>query len=283
MAESSDPKRLCERCNPINLEDLKGADGYMHQPSFKALVDSASGCMLCKLIAEACVHYLHEQRVNIDAATGNVGPVRLFATGRKDRLSGMEVRNFAALRERQLSQNALVTVGELTEKLVVGPSRSILLEIYALKDSSAEEAGILRLREIESHATCQANFSRLRNWLEICKRRHMMCSLEHIQQLVGKSCMPKRLIDLGAWDASSTKPRIIQTRGRQEQYVALSYFWGTVQHFRTTNENFSELQKSIPVEQLPQTIRDAFFVAQKWDGSTNMEWHTAPKSMVTLV
>jgi hypothetical protein len=92
-----------------------------------------------------------------------------------------------------------------------------------------------------------------------------MCSLERIKQLVGTSYMPKRLIDLGALDASSTKPKIIHTRGRQEQYVALSYCWGSVQHFRTTNENFSEMQKSIPVEILPQTIRDAFFVAQKLD------------------
>jgi hypothetical protein len=138
MAEPSDPERLCERCNHINLEDLKGADGCVHQPSFKALVDSASGCMLCKLIAEACVHYLHKGRVNINAATGNLGPVRLFATGRKDNFSGMELRTFAVLRERQLSQNVLVTVGKLPQKLFVGPSWSILLEMYALKGRSLQ-------------------------------------------------------------------------------------------------------------------------------------------------
>jgi hypothetical protein len=138
MAEPSDPERLCERCNHINLEDLKGADGCVHQPSFKALVDSASGCMLCKLIAEACVHYLHNGRVNINAATGNLGPVRLFATGRKDNFSGMELRTFAVLRERQLSQNVLVTVGKLPRKLFVGPSWSILLEMYALKGRSLQ-------------------------------------------------------------------------------------------------------------------------------------------------
>ncbi|KIN05444.1 hypothetical protein OIDMADRAFT_67647, partial [Oidiodendron maius Zn] len=77
--------------------------------------------------------------------------------------------------------------------------------------------------------------------------------------------MPKRLIDLGALNASQTKPKIIHTRGRQEQYVALSYCWGLTQHFCTTNENFSEMQKSIPIEILPQTIRDAFLVAQKLD------------------
>jgi hypothetical protein len=137
MAEPSDPERLCERCNHINLEDLKGADGCVHQPSFKALVDSASGCMLCKLIAEACVHHLHKGRVNINVATGNLGPVRLFATGRKDNFAGME-RTFEVLRERQLSQNVLVTVGKLPQKLFVDPSWSILLEMYALKGRSLQ-------------------------------------------------------------------------------------------------------------------------------------------------
>ncbi|KAH7348911.1 hypothetical protein BKA65DRAFT_477297 [Rhexocercosporidium sp. MPI-PUGE-AT-0058] len=192
-----------------------------------------------QLILGACL-----ERVNINVATGNSGPVRLFATCRKDNFSGLELRTFAVLQERQLSQNVLVTVGELPpKKLFVGPSWSILLEMYALKDSSAEEAGILRLREVESHATCEANFSTLRKWLQLCKRKHEMYSLERIKQLVGTSCMPKRLIDLGASDASSSKPKIIHTRGRQEH----------------------ELQKSIPVEKLPQTIRDAFLVAQKLD------------------
>jgi hypothetical protein len=138
MAEPSDPKLLCKKCNHINLEDLKGADGCVHQPSFKALVDSASGCMLCKLIAEACVDYLHRVRVNIDAATGHLGPVRLFATGQTDTSSGMELRTLAVLQERQLSQNVIVTVGKLPQKLFVKTSWSILLEMYALKGRSLQ-------------------------------------------------------------------------------------------------------------------------------------------------
>jgi hypothetical protein len=74
MAEPSDPKLLCERCNHINLEDLKGADGYVYQLSFKAPVDSASNCNLCKLITGACVYYLHRERVNVNVATSYLGP-----------------------------------------------------------------------------------------------------------------------------------------------------------------------------------------------------------------
>ena len=135
---SSNPQILCERYNHINLEDLKGADGCVHQPTFKALVDSASSCMLCKLITEACVHYLQRERANVNVETGHKGPVRLFATEQNGTSSGMELRPLAVLQESQLSQNVLVTVGKLPQKLPVNSSWSILLEMYALKGRSLQ-------------------------------------------------------------------------------------------------------------------------------------------------
>ena len=91
--QPSDPQISCEKCNHISLEDLKGQTAtYINHHLRKALVDSASGCMLCKLIEEACVHYLRRERVNINAATGHLGPVRLFC----DRLKGQFFGNGAA-------------------------------------------------------------------------------------------------------------------------------------------------------------------------------------------
>lgn len=77
--------------------------------------------------------------------------------------------------------------------------------------------------------------------------------------------MPKRLIDLGAPNAPPATPKVMHTRGRQEQYVALSYCWGPTQLLSTKIDNLGEMEKSIPVEILPQTIRDAFLVARKLD------------------
>lgn len=138
MVDLSDPEILCERCNQINLEDLKGAYGCVHQPSFKALVDSASGCKLCKLIAEACIHYLGRNRVEVNAETGHLGPVRLFATDRKDSFSGMERRTLEALQGGQLSSKVVVTVGKLQQVLFISPPLSIPLEMYALKGIPAQ-------------------------------------------------------------------------------------------------------------------------------------------------
>jgi Heterokaryon incompatibility protein (HET) len=77
--------------------------------------------------------------------------------------------------------------------------------------------------------------------------------------------MPRRLIDLGAPNAPPATPKVIHTRERQEQYVALSYCWGPTQLLSTKIDNLGEMEKSIPVEILPQTIRDAFLVARKLD------------------
>jgi hypothetical protein len=133
MVDLSDPEILYERCNQINLEDLKGAYGCVHQPLFKALVDSASGCELCKLIAEACIHYMGRNMVEVNAETGHLGPVRLFVTDRKDSFSGMERRTLETLQGAQLSPKVVVTVGKLQQDLPISPSWSILLDMYTLK------------------------------------------------------------------------------------------------------------------------------------------------------
>lgn len=77
--------------------------------------------------------------------------------------------------------------------------------------------------------------------------------------------MPKRLVDLGFPSNSLVAPKVINTRGRQEQYVALSYCWGPKGHFSTKKENITDMEKSIPMELLPQTIKDAFLVARNVD------------------
>jgi hypothetical protein len=41
------------------------------------------------------------------------------------------------------------------------------------------------------------------------------------------------------------------------QYVALSYYWGTTQHFTTTSANLARMKERICWNELPQTIKDA--------------------------
>jgi len=121
MADLSDPEILCERCNQMNLENLKGAYGCVHQPSFKALVDSASSCKLCKLIAEACIHYLGRNRVEANAKTGHLGPVRLFATDRKDSFFRNGAANPRSTSRRATVSKSSCDCGQIATSFVYKP------------------------------------------------------------------------------------------------------------------------------------------------------------------
>lgn len=92
-----------------------------------------------------------------------------------------------------------------------------------------------------------------------------MCSLDRIGRLIGPSAMPKRLIDLNPSDDCHSSPRIVNTMGRQQQYVALSYCWGPNKHLCTKKKNIRAMEEAIPQELLPQTIKDAFMVARHLD------------------
>ena len=133
VVDTSDLPALCERCKHINLEALKDAHGYVHLPSFKALMNSASGCELCKLILQAFTRYAHMQGVKVTAETQRSGPVRLFATGQKGVSSGVGWRYLKPLRERQLSPIVVLTVGKLRRCLPTTPDMSTLIEMYTLK------------------------------------------------------------------------------------------------------------------------------------------------------
>ena len=74
--------------------------------------------------------------------------------------------------------------------------------------------------------------------------------------------MPKRLIDLGT-SRTQPGPKLIYPRGRQEQYLTLSYCWGDAKPYKTTAQNIARMEKFIPTQTLPQTIRDAFQVAHE--------------------
>lgn len=74
--------------------------------------------------------------------------------------------------------------------------------------------------------------------------------------------MPTRVIEI----PDVGPPRIVETMGRTGLYAALSYCWGQVNESRMstlTTDNSIELIKSLPMEQLPDTIRDALTVTRE--------------------
>lgn len=106
-----------------------------------------------------------------------------------------------------------------------------------------------------------ASMAMARRWLEHCESAHIgTCS--HCPSMPGEPPeLPTRVIDVG--DAEKS-PRLVETRGYRSEYCALSYCWGQAQAtpLRTEKASHAQHLKSIPMEQLPKTLRDAITVTR---------------------
>jgi hypothetical protein len=128
-----------------------------------------------------------------------------------------------------------------------------------------------------------------KDMLRTCLKDHGKCRSRNI----GSNKLPTRLIDVGGSGGSrdpflfvpstpkiSTpgpedfQPLLVMNKAVEEmpartpftlardtttkmQYVALSYCWGTTQHFTTTSANLARMKERICWNELPQTIKDA--------------------------
>jgi hypothetical protein len=74
--------------------------------------------------------------------------------------------------------------------------------------------------------------------------------------------LPTRVLDLSPIDGQAD-PKLYLSHGEQQPYVALSYCWGGLQPFATRAENLDSYLQRIPMENLPQSVKDAIFMARK--------------------
>ncbi|KAF4632319.1 hypothetical protein G7Y89_g5799 [Cudoniella acicularis] len=113
----------------------------------------------------------------------------------------------------------------------------------------------LRGRLIDADPASSSTHQIIRTWLRECDMHHVQCRPP--SQLV----LPTRLVDVGTDNNSRVK--LIHTRcGELQNYVALSYCWGTAQTLATTRENLATYKDEIPFERLPKTIKDAITITR---------------------
>jgi len=62
---------------------------------------------------------------------------------------------------------------------------------------------------------------------------------------------------------AGTNPFLVETDGRQGEWLALSYCWGGTQPVRTTLETSQQHYDSIAMSELPQTLQDAIFITRR--------------------
>jgi hypothetical protein len=72
------------------------------------------------------------------------------------------------------------------------------------------------------------------------------------------SVMDKSFEEMPAW----TPFTVARDTTTEMQYIALSYCWGTAQHFTTTSANLARMKERIHWDELPQTIKDAVTITR---------------------
>ena len=92
------------------------------------------------------------------------------------------------------------------------------------------------------------------------------CNMHHnCVDVIQKRCLPTRVIEifLVGNDERDVAIRLRETAGEAENYIALSHCWGKSWRLITTRANLKRHKKSIHLASLPQTFRDAIYLARK--------------------
>jgi Heterokaryon incompatibility protein (HET) len=93
-----------------------------------------------------------------------------------------------------------------------------------------------------------------KTWLSTCRERHEKCSWS------AKGELPTRLVAVdrtGEKKGLSVRLCHSDSLPRDTEYVSLSHCWGKVPFFTLTQDKLQQLERSIPIQQLPMAFQDA--------------------------
>jgi hypothetical protein len=93
-------------------------------------------------------------------------------------------------------------------------------------------------------------------WLRTCRNDHSAC--RQTWRLV-EDQFPTRVIEVGH---ESYHPRLLVTKGRLANWIALSYCWGGNPPFVLNKMTAKDLIKGVPLSNFPATLRDAIIITR---------------------
>ena len=96
------------------------------------------------------------------------------------------------------------------------------------------------------------SLSRIHSWIDDCNAYHSDCARID-------SSMPTRIIDISQYNQLGTV-KLVESKGQNGQYVALSHCWGASKSFTTTAKTLEERKREIIVQDLPKTFQDAIHI-----------------------
>jgi hypothetical protein len=106
--------------------------------------------------------------------------------------------------------------------------------------------------------SCEENFKLANKWLQKCLDSHAFCTIS----TQPSPPLPSRVLDVEC-ATSSSGLSLCASEGRHGPYASLSHVWGRTQIITTTLATLDERLKSISLEDLSQTFRDAVILTRK--------------------
>lgn len=230
---------LCKTCQSIDFDAANCSPevgGAVHQPSFADLTLSATnGCQLCEMIRSKAV----ETSISaIDAMKqGHIAcNIWNWYDGPADVYKGSSTIVFYGSGE--------------------GSTWSAVLGISVDGDSLPALTGIISGRRSYPTANSEHCYNLAKGWIEDCLGTHQ-ASCPHD----AKTSLPTRVIDVGL-DKDSMVVKVLETKGLQGVWVALSHCWGRVARFVTETSNLHERTEAIELSDLPLTFLDAIRITR---------------------
>ena len=102
----------------------------------------------------------------------------------------------------------------------------------------------------------------IRNWLDECLGTHSECTVPDGERPSQLPCLPTRVIDVG--DQFDSEAKIFEPpSATYENYITLSYCWGTKRFTTTTLENINANKQRLDLSSLPQTFQDAIMTTKR--------------------
>ncbi|KAI6088879.1 HET-domain-containing protein [Hypoxylon rubiginosum] len=247
----SGPNR-CTECNQLTLERIPDK-GYMVDENaakfFLSPTTEQAACEICSLIR----HSLRYDRGKLLADQKETLALYLFRNppvSSSERLHQIDVIAMPPRLTQSVwlaNKGGVWHFGPPDDKVFVARGT---IGAYCSEASNSHLASFMKYRLPSENVEPAKSMKLAAEWLNECVTKHSCCGLEYSKKL------PTRVIDVGRKD-SSTPPILTETRGQSGRYAALSYCWGATPFFKMTSSNKSSLKSTIPLNNLPTTIRDA--------------------------
>ncbi|KAH7389221.1 heterokaryon incompatibility protein-domain-containing protein [Cadophora sp. MPI-SDFR-AT-0126] len=251
LSKSLNPT-LCEPCQMI-AETISTPRYWINHGDRFSLARSARTCALCKILWDALEPDLEQRERDFLQASEEEQPVKRGFRGQlRSRLSRELKAKISPARNKVIISYDIVKAFSRTDIVKPYPFRKSgygSCRIHTTQDNSA--ASFIEARTICPSTDSDEAFRLVQSWIDTCTKTHSTC------RTLSNTKLPLRLLDVGSLQETGREPFLSTNHPELGRYACLSYCWGGPQTTITTLSTLQERKTSIPLRDLPRTIRDA--------------------------